>query len=70
LSLDVDSYPDEIKRNYQRNVMLINLDNIPAELEEQILDEYTSAPCGDRSKLFNYFIENKLKTLTESIGEF
>ena len=70
LNLDVDSYPNEIKRNYQRNVMLINLDNIPAELEEQILDEYTSAPCGDRSKLFNYFIENKLKTLTESIGEF
>ena len=70
LSLDVDNYPDEIKRNYQRNVMLINLDNIPTELEEQILDEYTSAPCGDRSKLFNYFIEKKLKTLTEAIGEF
>ena len=50
--------------------MLINLDNIPAELEEQILDKYTSASCGDRSKLFNYFIEKKLKTLTEAIGEF
>jgi hypothetical protein len=70
LNQDVDSYPDEIKRNYQRNVMLINLDNIPAKLEEEILNDYTSAPCGDRSKLFNYFIEKKLKTLTEAIGEF
>lgn len=70
LSQDIDDYPDEIKRNYQRNVMLINLDNVPSELEDKILDEYTSAPCGDRSKLFNYFIQNKLKTLTENIGDF
>ena len=70
LSQDVDDYPDEIKRNYQRNVMLIDLDNVPSELEDKILDEYTSAPCGDRSKLFNYFIQNKLKTLTENIGDF
>lgn len=70
LSQDIDDYPDEIKRNYQRNVMLIDLDNVPSELEDKILDEYTSAPCGDRSKLFNYFIQNKLKTLTENIGDF
>ena len=70
LSQDVDDYPDEIKRNYQRNVMLIDLDNVPSELEDKILDEYTSAPCGDRSKLFNYFIQNKLKTLTENISDF
>ena len=38
--------------------------------EFKILREFDSAPCGDRSNLLNYFISSKLKTLTESIGEF
>ena len=66
----MDSMPDEAKRNYQRNEKLINLDKIPQELEEQILSEIDEAPHGDRSKLLNYFIDNKLKELTESIGDF
>ena len=70
LQTDFDELHDEVKRNYQRNETLINLDNVPEELELKILDEFDSAPCGDRSKLLNYFISSKLKTLTESIGEF
>ena len=70
LQTDFDELHDKIKRNYQRNEKLINLDNVPEELELHILDEFDSAPCGDRSKLLNYFISSKLKTLTESIGEF
>ena len=66
----MDSMPEETKRNYQRNEKLINLDKIPQELEEQILSEIDEAPHGDRSKLLNYFIDNKLKELTESIGDF
>ena len=61
---------DEVKRNYQRNEKLINLDKIPQDLEEQILSEIDAAPHGDRSKLLNYFINNRLKELTESIGDF
>jgi len=70
LQTDFDYLHDEVKRNYQRNEKLINLDNVPEELELHILDEFDSAPCGNRSKLLNYFISAKLKTLTESIGEF
>ena len=70
LQTDFDELHDEVKRNYQRNEKLINLDNVPEELELHILNEFDSAPCGDRSKLLNYFISSKLKTLTESIGEF
>ena len=70
LQTDFDELHDKIKRNYQRNEKLINLDNVPEELELHILDEFDSAPCGNRSKLLNYFIFSKLKTLTESIGEF
>ena len=61
---------DEVKRNFQRNQKLIDLSNTPFNLEEEILLQFDQAPCGDRSKLLNYFIHNRLKELTESIGDF
>ena len=60
----------EIIRNYERNKTLINLDHCPSELQENILQTYTEAPCGDRSKILTFFIDNRLKELTESIGDF
>ena len=70
LNIDIDDLQDEVKRNYQRNNQLINLDNIPEDLEKEIMMDFCEAQCGDRSKLLNYFIKNKLRELTESIGEF
>ena len=61
---------DEIKRNYQRNKTLIDLGCVPDELRTEILVTYKDAPENSRSKLLNYFIKQRLKTLTESIGEF
>ena len=61
---------DEVKRNFQRNSTLIDLSRTPEELKNQIRLEYNNAPYGDRSKLLNYFMQNKLKELTENIGEF
>ena len=70
LNMNVDDLQDEVKRNYQRNDKLINLDNVPRDLETEIMVEFSEAPCGDRSKLLNYFIKSRLKELTESIGDF
>ena len=70
LDIHIDDLPDEVKRNYQRNATLINLDNVPEELEMEIMKTYKEAPCGDRSKLLNYFIQSRLKNLTNEIGEF
>ena len=61
---------DEVKRNYQRNRKLIDLTYTPEELSSEIIDTYKEAPYGDRSKLLNYFINKRLRNLTESIGEF
>ncbi len=61
---------NEVKRNYQRNQKLIDLTYIPSELSGEILETYRSSSYGDRSKLLNYFIQKRLKTLTESISEF
>ena len=70
LDMHIDDLPSEVKRNYQRNDKLINLDNVPEELEKEIMVEFCEAPCGDRSKLLNYFIKSRLKNLTNEIGEF
>ena len=61
---------DETIRNFQRNRKLIDLDQSPKELFLLILKEYNEAPEGDRSKLLNYFIQKRLRNLTESIGDF
>ena len=61
---------DEIKRNYQRNLKLIDLTHVPDELSSEILETYRESPSGDRSQLLNYFIKKRLSDLTESIGEF
>ena len=57
-------------RNWQRNETLINLDKIPNDIRDKILREFKNAPTGDRSKLFNYFVEKKLNNLIQSIGDF
>ena len=67
---NMSNWDDEVKRNYQRNYKLINLKNIPKDIESNIVDEISKSSCGDRSKLLNYFTVNKLKTLTENIGDF
>lgn len=60
----------EVSRNYMRNKKLIDLAMIPKEVSENILESYNSQ-AGKKSKdLLNYFINNKLKILIESMQEF
>ncbi len=61
---------DEVKRNFQRNQKLIDLAYTPEDLSSEILQTYRDAPYGDRTNLLNYFIQKRLKALTESIGDF
>ena len=57
-------------RNYQRNETLIDLNKIPNDIENEILNQFGNTEVGDRSKLFNYFVEKKLNNLIQSIGDF
>ena len=57
-------------RNWQRNETLIDLNKIPDDIRNEILKEFKNTPTGDRSKLFNYFVEHKLNNLIQSIGDF
>jgi len=59
-----------IAKNYFRNVQLIDLNYIPDQIKEKVMDSYNLQANKDRSKLMNYFVANKLRNLTEHIGEF
>jgi len=61
---------EEMLRNYQRNQRLIDLTFVPSDLQKIIVDQYKEVKCGNRSKLLNYFIKNRLKNLTESLSDF
>jgi 5'-3' exonuclease len=59
-----------IERNYSRNKQLIDLSMIPVEIKNAIIGSYESQVNKTKEKLFNYFIEHRLKNLMEHIGEF
>lgn len=68
---DPEKFCDEtMLRNFKRNQMLIDLSNVPPQLESKIIESFERGPSGERKKLLNYFIENRLKYLMESISEF
>jgi 5'-3' exonuclease len=60
----------ETKANFERNKKLVDLMQIPGLLENEIINSYRNYKFNDRSKLLTYFIENKLKSLMENIGDF
>ena len=60
---------EEEKRGWVRNRMLIDLDYIPEEIQQQVLDKF-NVPDKGRGKMFNYFVKFKLKHLMEDISEF
>lgn len=57
-------------RNYIRNKQLIDLTQIPANVRQNILESYTSQSGKKSPNLLNYFIVNRLRNLTDSIGDF
>ena len=61
---------DEEIRNFHRNQKLIDLNETPSNLCEQIWNEYQKEPEGQRRDLLNFFVEKKLNNLIETIGEF
>jgi hypothetical protein len=60
----------ETKKYYERNKKLIDLDEIPGLIYNDILNKYKTYKVNDRTLLLTYFIENKLKSLIENINDF
>lgn len=68
---DPESFCDDtMLRNWKRNEMLVDLTHTPQTIRIQTINQYEEQSGKDRSKLFNYFVDRKLKNLMESIGDF
>tara|TARA_B100000131_G_C18120089_1_gene612595 strand:- start:2766 stop:3638 length:873 start_codon:yes stop_codon:yes gene_type:complete len=65
-----DFCDERMLRGFRRNQQLVDLDYIPKDIQENILEEYNKYECNSRSLLLNYFVKNKLKNLMENIQEF
>ena len=60
----------DLYKNYTRNKRLIDFSMIPDQLQTAIMEDFASQSYKGRDKLFNYFIQHKLKNLMEHISEF
>ena len=69
--LDPDMYCDaEMLRNYNRNKMLVDLGEVPESIRINITEQFETPAVGDRKRLLTYFINHRLKNLTENLTEF
>ena len=57
-------------RNYHRNKTMVDLRETPESIRINIVNQYDNQEAGDRSQLWNYFIDNRLKNLMDVIDEF
>ena len=69
---DPSSMPENesFVRNFHRNKQLVDLSMIPKHIEMEIINMFENYNNNDKSKILNYFIENKMKNLIEHIEEF
>jgi hypothetical protein len=65
-----ENMDEETERRFLRNKVLIDLEQTPEEYKKEILVEYNKEKEIGRSKLFNYFLEKRLKNLITDIQDF
>lgn len=72
MNSDISSWPDEAKRNYSRNELMIDLSKVPQNVVTAIHEAYESegAKGIGRSLLYGYFVKHRLKQLMENLTDF
>jgi hypothetical protein len=64
------SPPEYCLTGWNRNKKMIDLESIPDIIQEEIIKQYQTNSHGDRSKILNYMIENRLKNLIGNLEDF
>jgi hypothetical protein len=57
-------------RNYQRNKTLIDLEQIPKGIYNNIIETYDDQKPAHKMKVMNYLVKNRLRNLIECTEEF
>lgn len=67
---DINSMTDDERKNYERNQLMIDLDMIPQEYQDAVIESFETQPDVGRSKLYKYFIKKRLSNLMEDLQDF
>lgn len=65
-----DHLNEQQMKNWERNSTLIDLEKIPANVADDILNEYYSVTPAPKSTLYNYLVKHGLTKHLETIEEF
>lgn len=63
-------YPSGLKRNFERNEVLIDLNFIPYNIRAEITEVWTDRPKKTKAKLFNYFFDKRLDEFLSNVQDF
>jgi len=62
---------DDERRNWQRNITLVDFDHIPDDVRQEIVTTYINTkPTGDKMAIMNYLIANKCRLLIDELEDF
>ena len=67
---DESIMPEEIKRNFHRNKRLIDLNEIPEDIYNNIVNTYDGQKPAMKMKVLNYLIKKRCNNLIEVVEEF
>jgi len=67
---DESIMPEEIKRNFHRNKRLIDLNEIPEDIYNNIVNIYDGQKPAMKMKVLNYLIKKRCNNLIEVVEEF
>lgn len=58
------------KDNFERNKKMIDLREVPNDIQERIIDEYYNYVMAPKGNISRYFIAKKLSKLLDNVNEF
>lgn len=65
-----DFCDESMLRGWKRNEQMVDLSFIPQPIKEKIIESYEAQVGKGREKLFNYFIQHRLKNLMSDLSQF
>jgi hypothetical protein len=65
-----ENMDDETLARYNRNKQMIDLEQVPQDYKDMIINEFNQEETVGRQHLFNFFITKKLKNLVSDIQDF
>ena len=65
--IDFDAEGVKYVDNWIRNKTMIDMDSIPKEYKDKILDLWVEPKEGDNSKVFNYMVDKKLGEMIDIV---